>query len=125
MNTLFREESYHEIGRNLARSFWDYYKIMGVIPLDPSELAEDADKVAAGNAFNMNRLQEIAEQRNTTKKIMDKEDSDDEDGGGNGKVHLRCDSDSPCITDLGASIIDDARKAFGFFAHLPLVLIWN
>ena len=86
MNTPSREESYHEIGRNLARSFWDFYKIMGVIPLDPSELGEDADKVAAGNAFNMNRLQEIAEQRNTTKKIMDREDSDDEDGGGNGKV---------------------------------------
>ena len=123
MNTLFREESYHEIGRNLARSFWDYYKIMGVIPLDPSELAEDADKVAAGNAFNMNRLQEIAEQRNTTKKIMDKEDSDDEDGSGNGKVQLRCDSDSPYITDLGASIMP--AKLSDFLPTSPLVIIWN
>ena len=31
----YSEASYHEIGRNLARSFWDYYKIMGVIPIDP------------------------------------------------------------------------------------------
>ena len=96
--------------------------------MGPDEVDEEA---AAGNAFNMNRLQEIAEQRNTTKKIMDKEDSDDEDGGGNGKVQLRCDSDSPCITDLGASIIDDARKAFGFFCppppcpHLELIYALN
>ena len=82
----YSEASYHEIGRNLARSFWDYYKIMGVIPLDPDEVSEgDAEKVATGNAFNMNRLQEIAEQRSTTKKKLDRADSNDEEGGNGGK----------------------------------------
>ena len=45
----------------------------------------DAERVTAGNAFNMTRLQEIAEQRNTTKKTLDRADSKDEEGGDGGK----------------------------------------
>ena len=30
----YSDESYCRIGRNVARAMWDYYKILGVIPLE-------------------------------------------------------------------------------------------
>ena len=30
----YTDESYCRIGRNLARAMWDFYKILGVIPLE-------------------------------------------------------------------------------------------
>ena len=41
--------------------------------MDPDEVDnEEATGASAGNAFNMVRLLEIAEQRNTTKKNLDR-----------------------------------------------------
>ncbi len=37
MVVAYTEDMYCRVGRNLARAFWDYFKIMGYIPLDPSE----------------------------------------------------------------------------------------
>ena len=31
---LYTDDSYCRIGRNIARAIWDYYKILGVIPLE-------------------------------------------------------------------------------------------
>ena len=41
----YADESYCRIGRNLARAMWDYYKILGVIPLEGMYLP---------NVFNQN-----------------------------------------------------------------------
>ena len=40
----YTDEMYCRVGRNLARAFWDYFKIMGFIPLDPSEGGKLTDK---------------------------------------------------------------------------------
>lgn len=56
------------IGRNVARALWDYYKILGVIPLDPDAVtaSHGADKNGCVRSFNLLRLREIEQQRNQT-----------------------------------------------------------
>ena len=53
LNFVFR------IGRNVARSLWDYYKILGVIPLDAESVttSHGADKNGACvRSFNLLRF---------------------------------------------------------------------
>lgn len=58
----------------MARAFWDYYKIMGYIPIDggsDEELDEKGRPKSAANnvrSFNLLRLREIASQREETAK---------------------------------------------------------
>ena len=81
----YTEDSYIKAGRNIARAFWDYYKIMGCIPLDPSDVSPDGT-AATGGSFNLLRLKEIAEQRSkSAKDLADKSDEDENGGGGGGE----------------------------------------
>ena len=58
---------HYRIGRNVARALWDYYKILGVIPLDTEgpSTSHGADKNGTCvRSFNLLRLREIEQQRN-------------------------------------------------------------
>ena len=73
----YNDDLYSKVGRNIARAFWDYYKIVGTIPLEDSsdeesgvpKPREQARPKSAGivtRSFNMDRLREVAKQRKET-----------------------------------------------------------
>ena len=80
----YSDESYARIGRNVARAMWDYYKIMGTIPMD-SQSSTDYDRSSsvalrpksAMSSFNLLRLREIDNQREETLMSFDFNSDDD------------------------------------------------
>ncbi len=67
---LYTDDMYCRIGRNIARAFWDNYKILGIIPLE-STTNNHAVTFPGGKqhssvvrSFNLLRLREIENQRN-------------------------------------------------------------
>lgn len=68
----YTDDMYCRVGRNIGRALWDYYKILGIIPLE-TEAPPPANLVTmpGGKApptvvrsFNLLRLREIQNQRN-------------------------------------------------------------
>jgi len=69
---LYTDDMYCRAGRNIARALWDYYKILGIIPLE-TECSQAAQLVSLHGgksaptvvrSFNLLRLREIENQRN-------------------------------------------------------------
>ncbi|XP_059093753.1 uncharacterized protein LOC131888832 [Tigriopus californicus] len=104
----YTDDLYCRVGRNIARAFWDFYKILGYIPIeldDDEMMLNSGDRPKTSNAagisgasngggggpgnvrsFNLLRLREIANQRNMTARTFedhkdnnDFSDDDDED----------------------------------------------
>jgi hypothetical protein len=75
----YTDELYCKIGSNMARALWDYYKIMGAIPLDGDDRPKSASAV---HSFNLLRLKEVASQRQDAARSFDRgrRDSDSDDG---------------------------------------------
>ena len=67
----YTDDLYAKIGRNVTRAFWDYYKIVGTIPLEDSSDEESGIpkpiiKPMIFKNFNMDRLKEVERQRQET-----------------------------------------------------------
>ena len=106
--TSMRVTHIDQVGRNIARAFWDYYKIVAVIPLEvastklvttnvfvfqdssddecgipkPSrDLPGRPKSAAVTRSFNMDRLKEVERQRQQTAQTFDGEVSFDTNYG--------------------------------------------
>ena len=74
----YTDELYARVGRNISRAMWDYYKIVGTIPLEDSSDEESGipKPLAKPNVFknfNMDRLREVERQRQETAQTFDDE----------------------------------------------------
>ena len=74
----YTDELYARVGRNLSRAMWDYYKIVGTIPLEDSSdeesgIPKPAVKPNLFKNFNMDRLREVERQRQETAQTFDDE----------------------------------------------------
>ena len=74
----YTDELYARVGRNISRAMWDYYKIVGTIPLEDSSDEESGipKPVVKPNVFknfNMDRLKEVERQRQETAQTFDDE----------------------------------------------------
>ena len=74
----YTDELYARVGRNISRAMWDYYKIVGTIPLEDSSDEESGipKPVVKQNVFknfNMDRLKEVERQRQETAQTFDDE----------------------------------------------------
>ncbi|XP_071742945.1 uncharacterized protein [Lepeophtheirus salmonis] len=58
----FNNEQYSRIGQNVCRALWDYYKIIGFIPMDGFDGSSSHGKINL-NSFNLLRMREIDLQR--------------------------------------------------------------
>ena len=74
----YTDDLYAKIGRNVTRAFWDYYKIVGTIPLEDSSDEESGIpkpiiKPIVFKNFNMDRLKEVERQRQETALTFEEE----------------------------------------------------
>jgi len=81
----YTDDLYAKVGRNITRAFWDYYKIVAVIPLEdssddecgipkpPRDLPGRPKSAAVTRSFNMDRLKEVERQRQQTAQTFDQE----------------------------------------------------
>ena len=75
----YTDELYARVGRNVSRAMWDYYKIVGTIPLEDSSDEESGipkpsvNKPNVFKNFNMDRLREVERQRQETAQTFDDE----------------------------------------------------
>ena len=74
----YTDDLYAKIGRNVTRAFWDYYKIVGTIPLEDSSDEESGIpkpiiKPMIFKNFNMDRLKEVERQRQETALTFEEE----------------------------------------------------
>ena len=69
----YTDDTYCRIGRNMARSMWDYYKILGTIPLGSSDYTAPGIAV---RSFNLYRLREIENQRIKSADSFEEENGD-------------------------------------------------
>jgi len=69
----YTDDMYCRVGRNIGRALWDYYKILGIIPLEAEQppLPTNIVTLPGGKlpptvlrSFNLLRLREIENQRN-------------------------------------------------------------
>ena len=72
----YTDELYAKIGRNITRALWDYYKIVGTIPLEESSdeesgIPKPSSKLDIFRNFNMDRLREVERQRKETAQTFD------------------------------------------------------
>ena len=74
----YTDDLYAKIGRNVTRALWDYYKIVGTIPLEDSSDEESGIpkpiiKPMVFKNFNMDRLKEVERQRQETALTFEEE----------------------------------------------------
>ena len=77
----YTDELYAKIGRNVTRALWDYYKIVGTIPLEESSDEESGipkplNKPSVFKNFNMDRLKEVERQRQETAATFEEENKE-------------------------------------------------
>ena len=78
----YTDELYAKIGRNVTRALWDYYKIVGTIPLEESSDEESGipkplNKPSIFKNFNMDRLKEVERQRQETAATFEDDNTKD------------------------------------------------
>ena len=74
----YTDDLYARVGRNISRAMWDYYKIVGTIPLEDSSdeesgIPKPSVKPNVFKNFNMDRLREVERQRQETAQTFDDE----------------------------------------------------
>lgn len=74
----YTDDLYARVGRNISRAMWDYYKIVGTIPLEDSSdeesgIPKPSIKPNVFKNFNMDRLREVERQRQETAQTFDDE----------------------------------------------------
>ena len=72
----YTDELYARVGRNISRAMWDYYKIVGTIPLEESSdeesgIPKPSTKPSVFKNFNMDRLRQVERQRQETAQTFD------------------------------------------------------